>query len=110
VLILPPGHAAKQTRPLVPLALRERRLIVVIAALGAVLVAVTVIALATSGHKSGNGCVDLKLPYSTGGSEIYQCGSSARTTCVNLGGPHGITGLTRDAVATECRKAGLPVG
>jgi hypothetical protein len=109
-MILPPGHAAEQTRPLRPLALRERRLIAVIGVLATALVAVSVIALTTAGHSSGGGCVDLKLPYSTGGAEIYECGARARTTCTNLGGPNGITGLTRNAVTTECRKAGLPVG
>jgi hypothetical protein len=110
VLILPPGHAAKQTRPLVPLGLRERRLIAVIGSLAVVLIVVTIVALATAGHSSGNGCVDLKLAYSTGGAEIYQCGAKARATCTNLSGPNGITGLTRNAVTSECRKAGLPVG
>jgi hypothetical protein len=109
-VILPLGHAAQQSRPLVPLAVRERRLIAVIGALAVALIAVTVVALATSGHKSANGCVDLKLPYSTGGAELYSCGARARATCTNLGGENGITGLTRNAVASECRKAGLPFG
>ena len=85
-------------------------MIAVIGVIAAALLAVTVIAFAAGSHKSANGCVDLKLPYSTGGAEIYACGARARATCANLSGRSGVTGPTRAAVVGECRKAGLPVG
>jgi hypothetical protein len=76
----------------------------------AALAAVVVIAVLTGGHTTGRGCVDVTIPYSLGGEELYRCGSSARALCRSAGAAGGFTGAAGHAVATQCRKAGLPVG
>lgn len=78
-------------------------------ALAAALVAAVVIALLSAGHSSGHGCVDVTIPYSVGGQEFYRCGPAARRMCASVGAPDGYTGRAGQAVAVECRKAGLPV-
>jgi len=77
-----------------------------VAALGVVLV----FALASSSHRSGNGCVEVNLPYSTGGAEVYQCGAKAVAMCAAVGHPGAFTGAAAEAVARQCRKAGVRVG
>ncbi len=69
-----------------------------------------VISFATSGHKSGHGCISVGLAYSVGGTQIYRCGATARHMCASVNQPGGSVGATARALATECRKAGLPVG
>lgn len=76
----------------------------------AALTLVVVISVATAGHRSGNGCVDVTIPYSTGGQELYRCGAQARTMCSLVGSRQGFTGTLGRGMATECRKARLPVG
>jgi len=80
--------------------------------LGAVaaLAIVLVLSLATSGHTSGGGCIDVVVPYSTGGQEFYRCGATARAMCNEVGTPEGYNGVQGRAVAIQCRKAGLAVG
>jgi hypothetical protein len=109
VLILPPGHARSVAarRRLQP---RERWLVGSILASLAALAVVLVIALASSGHMTSRGCVDVNLPYSTGGQEFYQCGARARAMCAQVGVPGGYAGAAARAVAVQCRKAGLAVG
>jgi len=75
-----------------------------------VLVIVVVVSLATSGHTSARGCIDVVVPYSTGGQEFYRCSAAARAMCAEVGTPIGYNGLQGRAVASECRKAGLAVG
>jgi len=109
VLILPPGHAqAVSARR--RLSAREKWILRGVLGTVAVLAVAVVIALATAGHSSGNGCVDVNIPYSTGGQELYRCGGEARAMCRAVGTPGGFTGAAAHAVATECRKAGLAVG
>lgn len=108
VLILPPGHAQQILAPR-RLGRRERYLVGVVGAVAATLAIVVVVALASSGHTSARGCVDVNLPYSTGGAEIYVCGARARSTCASVARPGGFTGAAAQAVATQCRKAGVPV-
>lgn len=81
----------------------------VLGVVAALLVAVA-ISLATGGHSSGHGCVDVTIAYSTGGQELYRCGAAAREMCKLAGTPAGYTGAPGETVAGECRKAGLPVG
>jgi hypothetical protein len=81
----------------------------VVGTVGVVLVAV-VIALATAGHKSGNGCVYVTYAGVIGAQQINECGANARVLCRDLGTPGGFTGPAVPAVAAACRKAGLPVG
>ncbi len=76
----------------------------------AVLAVAVVIALVSSSHTTGNGCVHVNLPYSTGGQEFYECGAQAKAMCAAVGAPGGYTGAAAQAVATQCRRAGLPVG
>lgn len=76
----------------------------------AVLAVVVVIALVSSSHATGNGCVHVNLPYSTGGQEFFECGTRAKAMCAEVGAPGGYSGAAAQAVATQCRRAGLPVG
>jgi hypothetical protein len=109
VLILPPGHAQtivvgrRVTK-------REKWMVGSVLATVAALILVVVISIATTGHTTANGCVDVNIPYSTGGQEFYECGARARAMCAAVGAPGGYTGAAGRAVATECRKAGLGVG
>jgi hypothetical protein len=109
VLILPPGHAqALSVRR--RLSARERWLIGGILTVVAALAVAVVVALATSGHSTGNGCIDVNVPYSIGGQEVYRCGAAARKVCAAVDTPTGFTGSAGRAVAAECRKVSLPVG
>jgi hypothetical protein len=109
VLILPPGHAEQVRAPLRGGA-RERWMLWVGGVLTLALVVVAVIAITTSGRSSGKGCVSVTIPYSLGGQEIYKCGQAARNFCVTSGRPGGFTGAAGQAVAVQCRKAGLHFG
>ncbi len=109
MLILPPGHAqAPAIRG--RLGHREKWILGGVAAACAALILAVVIAVATAGHSSAGGCIDVNISYSVGGQELYRCGSAARETCATVGRPDGFSGAAGQAVATECRKAGLPVG
>jgi hypothetical protein len=109
VMIMPPGHAATAGSPW-RFSKREKWVVVVMSGLLAALAIAVVISLSTSGHKSGHGCVDVAVAYSTGGSEIYRCGDAAKVLCRSVDVPGGYTGQTGRQVAVQCRKAGLPVG
>lgn len=89
---------------------REKWILGFVLSTVAALAVVVVIAVLSAGHSTGNGCVDVNIPYSIGGQEIYRCGSAARKMCRSVGTPGGYTQAAGRAVATECRKAGLPVG
>ncbi len=109
MLILPPGHG-HATQLARRLRTREQWMIGGVLAAVVALVAAVVISIAVAGHASGNGCVDVTIPYSTGGQELYRCGPQARAMCALVGVPGGYTGALASAVAAECRKAGLPAG
>jgi hypothetical protein len=81
----------------------------VLAAVAALMVAV-VISIAATGHKTGNGCIDVTVAYSIGGQEFYRCGAGARALCSDVVAPGGFSGQPAVTVAAACRKAGLPVG
>lgn len=75
------------------------------------LLAVAVVAsLLSAGHTTSRGCIDFAFPYSTGGQDVYRCGSDARRTCGEALQPGGYTGQTQVALLRACRKAGLPIG
>ncbi len=80
-------------------------------ALGLVAAGVVAVAisLATAGRTSGEGCVDVTVQYVTGGTELYRCGAEARSLCASVGAASGHGGAFGQAVAGECRRAGLPV-
>jgi hypothetical protein len=105
MLIMPPGHAQQVRAPL-----RARWMQVLGAAVTLAVVIVAVIAITTKGHSSGNGCVDVVIPYSVGGQELYQCGAKARALCAGVDTANGFSGTAGQAVAAQCRKAGVRVG
>jgi hypothetical protein len=109
VLILPPGHAEQMRSPL-RAGVRERWMLWTGGALTLALAVVVVIAIATTGRSSGNGCVDVTIPYALGGQEIYKCGQAARGFCTSSGQPGGFTGSAGQLIAVQCRKAGLRFG
>ncbi|MGA2925952.1 MAG: hypothetical protein ABSG43_08145 [Solirubrobacteraceae bacterium] len=109
MLILPPGHA-ESIRAGRRLSVREKRLLgAVLAATGALLL-VVVIALSSSGRSSAHGCLYVTIPAATGAQEISECGSTARATCASARTPGAFTQQAAAEIASECRKAGLPVG
>ena len=81
----------------------------VLGAVAVVFVAV-VIAIASAGPKSGNGCVHITYAGVIGAQQLNECGASARVLCKELGTSRGFTGPAVPAVAAACRKAGLAVG
>ena len=76
----------------------------------AVIVVALVISLATAGTSSGHGCIHATIPGAVGAEEINQCGAQARATCQGAEQPGAFTPASAAVVASECRKAGLPVG
>jgi hypothetical protein len=109
MLILPPGHAQAVRTPR-SIRTREKWMIGGLLGTVAAIIVAVVIAVASAGHHSANGCVDVTIPYSIGGQEFYKCGAAARAMCAQVGVPGGFSGAPARAVATECRKAGLAVG
>ena len=75
---------------------------------GLIVVAI-IIAIATSGQASGNGCVHATFPGPVGAEQVNECGSAARSVCATLkaSGQYGPEAVR--SIAAECRKAGLPV-
>jgi hypothetical protein len=69
-----------------------------------------VISLASSGRSTHGGCIHVTAPGATGAVELDRCGSQARAVCGTVGIGSGPSGVFGEAVARECRKAGLPVG
>ena len=54
--------------------------------------------------RSGNGCVNVVEPSSTGGAVLHQCGSAARALCRSAFTRHGKLDLL---IRPQCRLAGL---
>src|SRR5579859_4804703 len=109
MLILPPGHAQAVRRPH-PLRTREKAMLGGVMGLLVVLALALVVSFASGGASSRHGCISVDLAYSVGGAQIHRCGASAREMCASVNQPGGSIGATARALATECRKAGLPVG
>jgi hypothetical protein len=76
----------------------------------AVLAIVLVISFASSGPSSKSGCIYATIPAATGAQQVRECGSAARSTCATVQTPGAFTPQAAQTLATECRKAGLPVG
>jgi hypothetical protein len=109
VLILPPGHAkAVLARP--RLGARERWMITTVLGTVAAVLVVVVISIASSGHQTGKGCLDVTIPGPIGGEELYRCGAGARALCASIGRPQGFSGVPGQDIARACRELGLPVG
>jgi len=84
----------------------KRRILIVVAAIVAVLVGVGIWAAVRPGAygSSGNGCVTVTMPSSTGGALIHECGAAARTMCRHaFAAGDKVSMLTRP----QCRLAGL---
>jgi hypothetical protein len=108
-MVMPLGHG-RSLRTQRRLARREKRSLGLVAALVAIFALAVVVAVITAGHSSGHGCIDVQIPSATGGSETFKCGAQARAMCRLVGARDGFRGTAGGAIATECRKAGLPVG
>jgi hypothetical protein len=80
----------------------------VLAGLGAIAI-IIVIALITAGRTSSAGCIYLTIPAATGAEEIYQCGATARSTCASAATPGAFSPQAGQAIARECRKAGVRI-
>lgn len=109
MLILPPGHGQTIREPPV-FRRRERAMLAGVSLIVAALALALVVSLASPERHSGHGCVAVGLGYSTGGTQIYRCGSGARALCATVGQANGPVGAAARAISSECRKAGLPVG
>ena len=109
MLILPPDRArtiAVQRR----FSVREKWILGTVLVGVAALVVAVVISIGASGHRTGNGCVDVTFPIAIGGQELYECGAKARELCASAASSAGLSAVEDRAVAVQCRKAGLPVG
>jgi hypothetical protein len=109
VLILPPGHGQTILAPR-RFTVREKWMIGGVLGTVAALAVAVVIAIASGGHRSAHGCVDVTVPYSIGGQEFYKCGSGAVALCRMVDAPNGFSGKPAREVAAACRKGGVPVG
>ncbi len=109
MLIIPPGHAEtlRTRRRLSP---REIWMISGVASAVVVLAIVLVISLASSGPGSKSGCIYATIPAATGAQQLHECGAQARDTCQSVFAAGAYTHQAAQAIASECRKAGLPVG
>lgn len=75
----------------------------------ALLVAV-IVSLASSGPRSGAGCVSAVFPGPVGAEQIHRCGGAARQLCASLRSRQGYAGEAARTISVECRKAGLSAG
>jgi hypothetical protein len=108
MLILPPGHAQRATRPL-RIGPRERWFLGAGGVLLTALAVILVISLGSHQRVSGHGCIDVSAATAIGGSELYRCGAAARALC-EQSGPAGREFVSfQRALASACRKAGLPI-
>jgi hypothetical protein len=76
----------------------------------AALAVVLVISFVSSGPSSTSGCIYATIPAATGAQQVHECGTTARSTCATVLTPGAFTAQAAQTLATECRKAGLPVG
>ena len=105
MLILPSEH----TRPLRRLSRRERWILGGVLGVVAALAAALVISFVGSGPSSGHGCIYATIPGAVGAEQVHQCGAGARDTCRSVNTPGAYTPQAARTIATQCRKAGLPV-
>jgi hypothetical protein len=108
-MVLPPGHAQTIATPR-KLSTREKRLILGVLTVVAVIVVALVISLATAAPSSGRGCIHATIPGDVGAEQIDQCGVQARDTCQAVNAPGSYPAASARVLAAACRKAGLPVG
>jgi hypothetical protein len=104
VLILPADRT-----PIYRLSTREKWMVGGVLGVVAALVVVLVISFVSTGPSSGRGCIYANIPGAVGAEQVHQCGDTARATCRTLNAPGAYTPQAAQTLATECRKAGLPV-
>jgi hypothetical protein len=109
VLIIPPGHA-ETLRAHRRLSKREVWMVGGVLGVVIALAVVLVISLASSGPGSKSGCIYATIPADTGAEQVHQCGTQARDTCQSVFAAGAYTRQAAQAIASECRKAGLPIG
>lgn len=109
MLIIPPDHA-DTLRARGRLSKREIWMISGVVAVVVVLAVVLVISFATSAPSSKSGCIYATIPAATGAQQVNECGAAARSTCATVLTPGAFTAQAAHTLASECRKAGLPVG
>jgi hypothetical protein len=105
---LPTGHWERTTAPK-RVRRRDRLLIAATVGLIAVIVIAVLFAFTTHQRKSRHGCIDVSAATGIGGSELYRCGSAARSLCAGASGTDTENIAFRQQLADACRKAGLPV-
>lgn len=77
-----------------------------VVALGLIVAAIAVWAVARPGSygSSGNGCITVTMPSTTGGAQFHECGGKARTLCAHAyANTDKVSMLTRP----QCKLAGL---
>ena len=84
----------------------KRRIVLAAAALLIVLAGVGIWAAVRPGSygSSGNGCITVTLPSTTGGALMHQCGAAAKATCQHA---FASTGKISALIRPQCRLAGL---
>ncbi len=109
MLILPPGHAqAVNNRR--RLAGGERRTVVLVGIVAAVLVGLALFSLTSGAAKPAKGCINVTVQSSLGGQVMAGCGATARSMCASVGAPGGYVGELASVVGAQCRKQGIKVG
>src|SRR5258708_40258718 len=105
---MPSGHAQtlQVRRGLSP---RERWLIGGVLATVAAVAAALAISLASAGPSSARGCIHATIPGAVGAVQVNQCGTAARSICSAVYAPGAYAPGAARTLASECRKAGLPV-
>lgn len=106
-MVMPPGHA-ETLRVRHTLSRRERWIIGGVLGTVAVIVVALAISIGTAGPSSSHGCIHATIPGAVGAVQINQCGTLARQTCSTAYSGAYAPGAAQ-TIATECRKAGLPV-
>ena len=107
VLILPAGHANPVRRLSIA---REWMVGGVLGVVAALAGRVLVISFASSGPSSGHGCVYATIPGAVGAEQVHECGRPRARPARSVNAPGAYTRQAAHTLATECRKAGLPVG
>jgi hypothetical protein len=102
------GHWQRVNTPLRETTARERLLVrALVALLGIGAVVGVVVVIATSGGSAGagaaNGCVNVDVPSTMGGSAIHACGKDAQSFCR---GPLAHSSDLRGRALPACRAAG----
>lgn len=106
-MLIPAGHYREISTPR-HRGPHERWIIGVGVAMLAIITVAVVIAFTSVQRRSHDGCIDVSAATFIGGSELYRCGSAARELCQSPPATAHYLAFRR-ALATSCRKAGLPV-